>query len=377
MIHADDRSVELVNRAWTALTGYEADGLRTTEDWARLAYGEKAPNYLTEAEELFTLEGKDEPREREITTRDGRTITWIVHSALLDRKKDGKRVIITTAVDITERVAAEREAQRQQRLLIQSEKMASLGLLVAGMAHEVGNPNHAIRLNAGFLTRVWASLRPILDRALADEEDSIIGGIEYAELRDRLPSMLRAILDASGHIESIVRGLRDYSRSEECDSLEEVGLNHVVEAAVGLLRDSIDRATSHFHLELEPSLPAVLASFHGLEQVLVNLIQNACQSLENRSKAIGVSSSFDGASKLVRIVVRDEGRGMGARELEHIRDPFFTTKRGEGGLGLGIPISVTILEKLGGRLEFQSVLGMGTTAILELPALIHDEGQTS
>ena len=89
MIHADDRSVELVNRAWTELTGYDADSIRTTEDWARLAYGDEAPHFLAEAEKLFTLEGQDEPREREIRTRDGRKITWIVHSALLDRKKTG------------------------------------------------------------------------------------------------------------------------------------------------------------------------------------------------------------------------------------------------------------------------------------------------
>ncbi len=367
MIHADDRSIELVNRAWTELTGYGADSLRSTVDWARLAYGELAPLYLEEAKRLFTLVGRDEPRERVIRTRDGRTLVWMMSSAMLDRRRGGKRTIITTAVDITERVAAEREVMRQQRLLVRSEKMASLGILVAGAAHEINNPNQALRTNAQLLGRIWDSLQPVLDRALEGEGDSLVGGIEYDELRKRMPSLLKGMNDASAHIDSIVRGLMDYARSDGEEAPEELAIGEVVEAAVNLLRGYLERFAPAFRVELPPSLPPVRAGFHGLEQVLVNLIQNACQALEDPARAVVVSGSFEEGAGRLRIVVRDEGRGMTREELDHIRDPFFTTKRLQGGLGLGIPISAGIVERYGGSLDFESAPGTGTRAILELP----------
>lgn len=370
MIHADDRSVELVNREWTELTGYAAESLQTTVEWARLAYRDQAEKYLAEAELLFSLEGRDRPRLREITTRDGRKIVWIIHSALLDRQRSGKRIIITTAVDITERLAAEREARRQQRLLIQSEKMATLGLLVAGMAHEINSPNHAIRINVELLARMWTSAQPILDVALKGEEDTLLGGLEYRELRHRLPLMLKAMLDASSQIDSIIRGLKGYARTDDGDEIEEVEINLVAKASVELLRTFIVKSTNNFRLELAPSLPLVQANFHGLEQVVVNLIKNACQALEDISQAVVVRSSYDPQSERLWLEVIDEGRGMTAEDLARIRDPFFTTKRREGGIGLGIPISVAIAEKYGGTLEFDTSPGNGTRAILELPSSI-------
>jgi len=292
-------------------------------------------------------------------------VFWL--SSDMGQKAPLSRVLVSF-IDVTEAREAEREAKRQQRLLFQSEKMASLGILVAGMAHEINNPNHTIRLNASLFSRIWESVRPILDGALAGNEDTLIGGLEYGELRTELPLLLRSMLDAAEHIDSIVRGLKDFSRAEEDEAREEVSVNLVVTAAVTLLQNFIDRSTSSFRLELAPVQPRVLASFHRLEQVLVNLIQNACQALERPSQAVVVGSSYDRHSNRVRLVVRDEGRGMTADELRHMRDPFFTTKRSEGGLGLGVPISASIVEDFGGSLDFESAPGHGTSAVIELPA---------
>jgi len=367
MVHADDGNIELVNRAWTELTGYDAESLRTTADWARLAYGERSEEVLGEVKALYSLEGGGQNREREITTRDGRKIVWEVSSAMLDRPKEGRRTVITTAVDITERRAAELEAKRQQRLLIQSEKMASLGILVAGMAHEINNPNHAIRLNAGLMARVWDSIRPILDAELSGRDDFLLGGLEYGELREKMPILLKGTIDASEHIDSIVRGLKDFSRSESEGPLQDVRIELVVKAALDLLRSYLSRCSARLVLRLEPDLPPVRARFHKLVQVLINLLQNACQALAPQSQEVGVAGSYDPASRKLRLVVSDGGKGMTEDELAHIRDPFFTTKRGEGGLGLGIPISAAIVEEYGGSLEFESAPARGTRAIVELP----------
>ena len=368
MIHSQDGTIEFVNRVWTELTGYGPEELRTIDDWTRLAFGTLAPAVHKVIQGTYALDGGIAKAEREILTRDGRKIVWEIRATTLDRQRDGQIAVITTAVDITARLAAEREAKRQECLLIQSDKIASLGLLVAGMAHEINNPNHAIRLNASLLSKIWTSARPILDVALEGEEDTLLGGIEYGELRDKIPTMLTGLLDASAHIESIIGGLRDFSRPAKDEEDEEVRIDLVVEASLRLLGAYIHAATSHFRLELDPGLPAARASFHGLEQVLINLIQNACQSLEDPTKAIVIHGSFDSVAGRLSIVVADEGRGMSPEELAQIRDPFFTTRRGEGGLGLGIPISVTIVEKFGGSLAFDSESGRGTRAIIELPA---------
>ena len=104
-----------------------------------------------------------------------------------------------------------------------------------------------------------------------------------------------------------------------------------------------------------------------LEQVLINLITNSCQALENKEKHIIVSTSYDKDSNRVIISVRDEGEGISPENLDHIMEPFFSTKRESGGTGLGLSVSYSLIKNHGGKLDFISVHGKGTTAIIALP----------
>lgn len=375
MIHAEDGRVRFVNKAWLQATGYSRDEISTIGNWARLAFRDRAEEVAKVISRTYGLAGGVATADREIWTRDGKKIVWQITATSLNSSKGGDRTVMTTAVDVTARLAAERDARRQERLLIQSEKMASLGLLVAGVAHEINNPNHAIRLNAGLFSKIWDASRPFLDSVLEGEEDTLIGGMEYRELRQRIPLMLKSVLEASVHIDKIVEGLKDYSRVEEEDRLEEVSVAKVVDAAIRLLGSYIENSTTFFRVKIEPTLPAVRASFHGLQQVVVNLIQNACQAIEDPARGIFVEAFFDEPSGFVRLTVADEGRGMSAIELSRARDPFFTTKRESGGLGLGVPISIKIVERCGGKLEFESTEGEGTSAVLTLPRWISDESR--
>ena len=117
-------------------------------------------------------------------------------------------------------------------------------------------------------------------------------------------------------------------------------------------------------------MPTVRAHFQRLEQVAVNLIQNACQALTDPEQGIHVSTHFDVESALVHLVVADEGRGMSAELLERIKDPFFTTKHDIGGIGLGVSISESIVAEYGGRLDYSSAPGSGTVATVVLSAAI-------
>jgi PAS domain S-box-containing protein len=285
----------------------------------------------------------------------------------------GKRVdaasgdmIMATFVDVTDRVHAEEREKIQRRRLIQAEKLASLGELVAGVAHEINNPNHTIALNADIISEAWASVSPLVDRALEGREGDLIGGMEWAEARTELPILLSGIVAAARDIEAIVRGLKDYARGEAKPEVEDVSLNLVVKAALTLYSNYIKKATHRLVVDLAEDLPPVRAHFQRLEQVAVNLIQNACQALTDSDQAIRVSTSWD--EGYVRLTVADEGRGIAPDIIERIKDPFFTTKHDIGGVGLGVSISDSIVAEYGGRLDYSSEPGKGTVATISLKA---------
>jgi two-component system, NtrC family, sensor kinase len=278
-------------------------------------------------------------------------------------------MIMSTFLDVTDRVLYEERERVQRSKLIQAEKLASLGELVAGVAHEINNPNHAIALNADILAGAWASLAPILDRALEGREGDLVGGMEWREAREEAPRLLSGIAVASRDIDSIVRGLKDYARGEARPETEDVALNLVVKAALTLLSNYTRKATHHLVLDLQEDMPPVRAHFQRLEQVAVNLIQNACQALTDPEQEIRVSTAYDEVSGRVNLVVADAGRGMTPELLERIKDPFFTTKHDRGGIGLGVPISESIVVEYGGWLEYSSEPGVGTVASVSLRAV--------
>ncbi len=275
-------------------------------------------------------------------------------------------MIMATFLDVTDRVLAEERERSQRAKLIQTEKLASLGELVAGVAHEINNPNHSIALNADILAEAWASVTPLLDRVLEGREGDLIGGMEWQEARAEAPRLLSGIAAASRDIDSIVRGLKDYARGESRPETEEVSINLVVKAALTLLSNYIKKATRHIVIDLEEGMPPVHAHFQRLEQVTVNLIQNACQALTDPEQSIRISTSYDFEAGIVRLVVADGGRGMTSELLERIKDPFFTTKHDIGGVGLGVSISESIVAEYGGRLDYSSEPGAGTIASVTL-----------
>jgi PAS domain S-box-containing protein len=277
-------------------------------------------------------------------------------------------MIMATFLDVTDRVLSEEREKVQRRKLIQAEKLASLGELVAGVAHEINNPNHTIAINADILAEAWASVSPIVERSMEGREGDLLGGMEWHEAREELPRLLSGIAAASRDIDAIVLGLKDYARGEARPETEEVALNLAVKAALTLLSNYIKKATRHLVLDLEEGLPPVRAHFQRLEQVSVNLIQNACQALTDPEQQVRVSTRFDPEAGTVRLVVADEGRGMSVEHLERIKDPFFTTKQDIGGVGLGVSISESIVAEYGGQLEYSSEPGVGTVATVSLRA---------
>jgi PAS domain S-box-containing protein len=303
----------------------------------------------------------------ENVTKDG-TRRFVECSVALTRDSRGQPTGFRgVGRDITERKQAEERERLHQEQLFQASKMVALGTLVSGVAHEVNNPNNFIRLNTPTLLEAWESIMPILEEYYEKNGDFIIGGMNYTEMREKIPILFSGILDGSKRIMQIVEDLKKFVRKDTSDLTQSVDINAVLKSAISLISNMIKKCTSHFSVEYGRYLPVLSGNFQRLEQVFINLIQNACQALPDSKRGLFVSTSWDEAMNNIVVKVKDEGVGISSESLSQITDPFFTTKHDLGGVGLGLSISSRIVEEHGGRMTFVSVIGKGTTAEIVLP----------
>ncbi len=273
------------------------------------------------------------------------------------------------AREVTEKNLALEELHLHQDRLIQADKMASIGILVSGVAHEINNPTGLILLNIPTVKEALEDGKNILEEHYRTHGDFTFGGLPYSRMRENLPEMLAQMQDGAKKIKNIVDDLKDFARAERTEDQSPFDLNEVVQAAMRLTNATIRGATHHFLFTPEETLPKVTGNAQRIEQVVVNLIINACQALQSKERGIQVTTRFDQQPGTVVLQVRDEGVGIALEHLTHLTDPFFTTKREAGGTGLGLSVSSAIVKEHGGALEFASIPGEGTTVTLTLPAI--------
>ncbi|HEC60650.1 MAG TPA: HAMP domain-containing protein [bacterium] len=311
-------------------------------------------------------------RKIQINTRGGE-VKWIEFFAK-NIRYSGRKAEMITIIDITGKKRAEEKARQQQQQLIELDRLASLGALVAGVAHEINNPNQTIMSNANRIIETWKSIVPILEEYYEENGDFLAGGLNYSRMRKQMPVYQRGIAEGAKSIGLIVSDLKNFARQENYERHEEININRVVNSSVTLASDYIKKATKRFSFEIEENLPMIKGNFQRLEQVMINLIQNACQALQNNEQGILITTSFAAGRDCVEVKVRDEGAGIAPDNLTRIKDPFFTTKRVDGGMGLGLSISATIIEDHQGSLTIASERGKGTTASICLPVIPGESG---
>ena len=276
--------------------------------------------------------------------------------------------IVWHGIEVTrEKKQAEERALVKQEQLFQAAKMVSLGTLVSGVAHEINNPITSIMLHAPNLSRMWDAMLPILDDHHRAHGDFKVGATLYSRIRDRIPSMLGGITDDARRVRDIVADLKDFARDNPSDLKDEVDLNDVVGKAVGLTANLLKKSTRQFTPQYHENLPRFTGNAQRIEQVVINLVVNACQALPDADCAIAVSTEYDAVRQCVSLVVRDEGAGIDAAALKQITDPFFTTRRERGGTGLGLAISDRIVRDHGGSMTFESTPGEGMTVRVDFP----------
>ena len=271
------------------------------------------------------------------------------------------------ALEVAERKRALEVLKLHQDKLIQADKMASLGILVAGVAHEINNPNGLILLNIPILKEVYQDTEEVLDVRYRSKGDFTLGGLPYSRMRDEVPHLLDEMQEGANRIKRIVEELKDFARQDISAATEAVDFNVIVQAAVRLVDSSLRTSTNRFETRYSPNLPPILGNAQRIEQVVVNLILNACQALPGVERGIYLTTFHDQAAGAVVLKLVDEGLGIAPEHIPHLTDPFFTTRRESGGTGLGLSVSATIVKEHDGSLTFESTPGSGTTVILAFP----------
>ncbi len=255
----------------------------------------------------------------------------------------------------------------KQVQLVQTEKHASLGRLVAGIAHEINNPIQFLHGNMTLLTEAFDDVLPLLDAEAARRPDLRVARLEYRFFRKQLPVLLQDMTDGAERIGTIVRELRSFARADDGRLDEEVDLAHVVRASMRLLHNRLK------HLRVEVDLAAGLPPVHGnlaqLQQVVVNLLQNAAGALPgDGSGRVAVRAAAVDGGAAVTLSIEDDGCGIPKEIQARVFDPFFTTRQAAGGSGLGLAIVEGIVQAHQGRIELWSEVGRGTVFTVRLPA---------
>jgi len=258
------------------------------------------------------------------------------------------------------------EKKEIENQMLQSNKLASLGKLVAGIAHEINNPNTFIRGNLKIIKESFDDIFPIINKYQKEHPDLKIARLDYNVFKENIPFLINDMFEGSNRIKKIVDDLRNYARKDEGFLTDDVDINLVINNAFRLV-ESQTRRMAHVKLQLDEKLPAFKGNFQKLEQVIVNMILNAAQSINGQKGKVVIISSVDDDGGFVEVRISDNGKGINEDIINSIFDPFFTTKRDRGGTGLGLSISYGIIKEHGGEINVSSKPGEGTEFRITIP----------
>ena len=274
-------------------------------------------------------------------------------------QKDNVEKILVICRNVTEK----KELENQ---MLQSNKLASLGKLVAGIAHEINNPNTFIRGNLNIIKESFDDIFPIINKYYKEQTDMKIARLDYNVFRENIPLLINDMFEGSNRIKKIVDDLRNYARKDEGFLTDDVDINLVINNAFRLV-ESQTRRMAHTKLQLDENLPIFKGNFQKLEQVMVNMIMNAAQSINGQKGKVLINSTSPDGGEHVEVKISDNGKGIDEEIINSIFDPFFTTKRDKGGTGLGLSISYGIIREHGGEINVTSKSGEGTEFRITIP----------
>ena len=364
MLFGEDTIISLANKEFERIVGYSKRELEGKISWTKLIVKDNL-EIMKKYHNIRSTNPYAVPRnyEFQFINKEGNIRNALMTIDIIPKTKER----VASILDITEYKSSEELAKLREQQLIQSEKMATIGILATGIAHEINNPNNFILLNGKIISKVWKDIMPILEQYYENNSEFALAGIPYTDSKEKISQLISGISEGAVRIKKIVKSLKDFAYQDKGKLNQPVDINSIAESSILIVNNLIKKSTNCFSVNYGKNMPAVNGNFQQLEQVVINLITNSCQALNEKEKRIIVSTSHDKDSDSVIIKVYDEGIGISNENLKHIFDPFFSTRRDTNGTGLGLSISYNIVKNHGGDLKFTSKLGKGTTAVINLP----------
>ena len=380
--------IVLFNEYAEQLTGYRRDEVLGEEWVARLVPTDEQADIRAILEEAVETGDVLHANQSPILLKDGsqRWISWNSQAM----QEDGKlKMVLSFGVDMTERRRAEKALKKSyadlkqlnqqlesaQNQLLQSEKMASIGQLAAGVAHEINNPVGFVNSNLGTLRKYTEQMLALInayqsgeaqisDPALLSTIGELKAALDIEFLQEDLPDLLKESEDGLLRVKKIVQDLKDFSHVNESE-WQYADLNAGLDSTLNVVWNEVKYKASV--VKEYGAIPHVECLAAQLNQVFMNMIVNAVQSLDE-SKGMGTLTLSTGqAGDEVWVQVRDSGKGMSPEVKKRIFEPFYTTKPVGKGTGLGLSLSFSIVQKHGGRIECESIPGQGTAFRVWVP----------
>ncbi len=297
----------------------------------------------------------------------------LLETRVLDRTRelaDANTALVVERQALVDSIASLQQAQAR---LLQSEKMAAVGQLAAGVAHEINNPIGFVSSNLGSLSgyvehmltllAAYEKIRPGMPASLRAGIDSLPAHAELAYIREDAPELLRESKEGLARVKRIVNDLRDFTRMDTADRAP-TDIHAVLDSALQVVGNELKYKAEV--VKAYAALPPVVCNAAQLGQVFVNLLVNAAQAIEGHGT---ITLCTGTAAQAVWIDISDTGAGMAPEIQQRIFEPFYTTKPVGQGTGLGLSITWDIVKRHGGSLEVQSSPGQGTRFRITLPVV--------
>jgi two-component system, NtrC family, sensor kinase len=347
-----------INRRGCEILGYEKDKILKM-DWFKCFLPEKEREEIKRVFDKLTVLKKAENsnfikirHENAVLNnlREQKQISWN-NTVMFDAKGD-VQIVIAIGEDVTELRKVEAEKLLLQKQLFQSAKLASLGTLGAGIAHELNNP---LAIITGFAQQ-------LLEMSKEDKMEKIF-----------IESSLNKIINQVDKMAFIINHVKEFSRSTDPKSRRQIDITRLIDDSLLLFRKQLSIRGISMEIYVEKETPFIWGNAVALESVLHNLIGNSRDALENfepkgtSEKKISVNVRYVNESDEITIEVTDNGKGISRDDQARLFDPFFTTKDIGKGTGLGLSLCHGIIEDHGGTIDFSSKEGIGTTFKITLP----------
>jgi PAS domain S-box-containing protein len=330
-VHDADHKIVRVNRAMAELLG------STKEDLA----GKKC------YEVIHKLDSPIRQCPSREVFRSGKSVSLEIEEQHLDKEfRLSVNPIFNSEGEVAGLVHVMRDITERKQLrhqLLQSEKMAAIGQLVSGVAHELNNP----------LTGVIGYSQMMMQRSGKDDNSQ--------EAKD-----LKIILSEAQRASRIVQNLLSFARKYQPQK-NFVDINEALRTVMDLRAYELNVSNIKVEADFDPDLPRTMADLHQIEQVLLNVLNNAEQSIASTGRPGVIRITSQESKGLINIIISDNGEGIAVEDINRIFDPFFTTKEVGKGTGLGLSICYGIIEEHGGEIRVESKKGNGATFIIELP----------